>query len=100
MSDAPTPADNLVLRRLESMRRELSAFPEESVRDRQLLVRMYEEMTREFGRTRTDLGDLRKDVQELRSDMLLLENKLLNRHNEVLSLIERLDALEEQRAQS
>lgn len=78
---------------LQSLRREMAAVLENQQRDRQLLTRLYDETTREFGRLRVDVADLRRDVQEMKSDMLLLDNKLLSRHSEILQTIRRHDAL-------
>lgn len=84
MAEATDEADNLTLRHLRSLRRDMAAVLENQARDRQLITRLAARMDQ-------SVGEIRRDIADLRGDVVLLENGLLNRHNELLSVMRRLD---------
>jgi hypothetical protein len=83
----PDEADNLTLRYLRTMRRDITVVLENQARDRTLITRLAARMDQ-------SVGEIRRDISDLRSDVVLLENGLLNRHNEILSIIRRIDDLD------
>lgn len=83
-------SDNLMLRHLRGMRREMAVMLERQVRDRELLLRISDDV----GRVRQDVSEIRRDIQELRSEMISLENKVLSGQNEVLRVMRRLDTMD------
>ncbi|MBV9075877.1 MAG: hypothetical protein JO048_00150 [Methylobacteriaceae bacterium] len=83
----PTPANNLILRQLQGLRREMEAVLERQDRTQQLVVRLDQHMEARF-------AELRAAMAEMRSDAVLQENRLLTRHNEILGILRRLDDAE------
>jgi hypothetical protein len=94
---APGGPDSIVLRHMQSMRRDFAAVLENQRRDRELLVRLFDHIERGFARVDTALADIRHEVGDLKSDVLLLENNLLTRHNELLGVVLRLDEMDVER---
>ena len=71
--------ENLILRQLDLVRRELAAMREAS-----------ELFAKRTGRLLEESGKMRNDIAEMRNDIHTLENQNLNRHNEILGILERL----------
>ena len=71
-AEAPAPDNNIVLRQLEGMRREMRVMLERQDRTQELVQRSI------------------VAIGELRSDTILIENNLLSRHNEILDILRRL----------
>ena len=76
--------DNLTLRYLKTLRRDLTVVLENQGRDRQLITRLAARMDQ-------SVGEIRRDMADLRGDIVLLENGLINRHSEILGIMRRLD---------
>lgn len=95
----PEP-ENLVLRHLQGLRREMAALLEERARDRDLIIRLsahmddgFDAVRQSFDGVRKNFDELRRDLREVKSDITLLENRLISRHSEVLTILRRLDAI-------
>ena len=84
---AQSPANNVVLRQLQGLRREMVAMLEREDRTQRLVVRLDRHMEARF-------AEMRASSTEIRSDAVLQENTLLNRHNEILDVLRRLEAIE------
>lgn len=87
----PEPGNNLVLRHLQGLRREMQAVLERQDRTQHLVVRLDSHMEARFAQVEARLAEVRSTLSEVTSDLVLMENQLLNRHNEVLGILRRLD---------
>jgi hypothetical protein len=74
-----------VARQLQGERRELQAVLDNQARDRTMLVRFHDEVTRMRG----GLDGVTRDVRDLKADLLLIDNRLLSRHNGILGVLRR-----------
>jgi hypothetical protein len=82
--ESPTPDNNLVLRQVHSLRREMHEMMERQARAIDLVSRLGERMERGF-------DDVRRELREVKPDLVLMENRVLTAQSDVLQLIRRLD---------
>lgn len=82
--ESPSPDNNLVLRQVHSLRREMQEVMERQARAIDLVNRLGERMERGF-------DDMRRDLREVRSDLVLMENRVLTAQSDVLRLVQRVD---------
>ena len=82
--ESPTPDNNLVLRQVQSLRREMHAMMEPQARAIDLVSRLGERMERGF-------DDVRRDVREVKSDLILMENRVLTAQSDILRIVRRAD---------
>lgn len=88
--EPPNPDNNLVLRQVQSMRREMHEILERQARAIDLVARLGERMERGF-------DDVRRELREVKSDLVLMENRVLTAQSDILKVVLRLDDSEEPR---
>jgi hypothetical protein len=89
--DVLTPDNNLVLRNLQGMRRDMHEMIERQARAIELMNRLalrVGELSNRVGELSTRMDKGFNDVQ---SDMLLLENKVLSAQSDIMRVVRRLD---------
>ena len=82
--EPPNPDNNLVLRQVQSMRREMHEMLERQARAIDLVARLGERMERGF-------DDVRRELREVNSDLVLMENRVLTAQSDILKVVLRLD---------
>ena len=82
--EPPTPENNVVLRQVQSLRREMHEILERQARAIDLVSRLGERMERGF-------DDVRRDLREVKSDLVLMENRVLTAQSDILRVVQRLD---------
>ncbi|MEL6063705.1 MULTISPECIES: hypothetical protein [unclassified Methylobacterium] len=90
-SDAPTPENNLILRQMNGMRRDMVAVSETNARVVELLGRMnmrLDEMSERFDGA---FSRIDRRIQDLHGDVILMENRVLDAITEVRNLRIRID---------
>lgn len=88
--EPPNPDNNLVLRQVQSMRREMHGILERQARAIDLVAPLGERMERGF-------DDVRRELREVKSDLVLMENRVLTAQSDILKVVLRLDDPEEPR---
>lgn len=88
--ELPAPDNNLVLRQVQSMRREMHEMLERQARAIDLVARLSERMERGF-------DDVRRELREVKSDLVLMENRVLTAQSDILKVVLRLDEGQEPR---
>ena len=85
MSDEPpTPDNNLVLRQVQGMRREMREMLERQARVIDLVDRLGERMERGF-------DDVRRELREVKSDLVPMENRVPTAQSDIPKVVLRLD---------
>lgn len=82
--EPPNPDNNIVLRQVQGMRREMHEMLERQARAIDLVARLGERMERGF-------DDLRRDLREMKSDLVLMENRVLTAQSDILNVVRRMD---------
>ncbi|WP_375454700.1 hypothetical protein [uncultured Methylobacterium sp.] len=88
--ELPTPDNNLVLRQVQGMRREMHEMLERQARAIDLVARLGERMERGF-------DDVRRELREVKSDLVLMENRVLTAQSDILKVVLHLDEGQESR---
>lgn len=91
MADAPTPDDNLVLRQLAGMRRDMAEMMERQARSIELQNRLVLRVDEAAGHFREQMAYLQRDMHLVRSDLVDMENRVLTAITEVRNIAARLD---------
>ncbi|MGX7706142.1 hypothetical protein [Methylobacterium sp. Gmos1] len=96
----PSPNNNILLRQMQGIRRDIQETHERESRLIELVGRLAMRMDEGFNRVRDDIGtvredidSLRRDIDALRGDNVLMENRVLTAISEVRRLSERIDTL-------
>lgn len=91
MSPEPTPENNLILRQMVGMRRDMAETRETNARVIELLGRAnvrLDEMTARFD---DGLGRLDRRLREMQGDLVLMENRVITAIAEVRTIAARMD---------
>ncbi|MGU3283380.1 hypothetical protein [Methylobacterium mesophilicum] len=91
---APAPSNNLLLRQMDGLRRDMRELMEREARTIELMNRIAVRMDEGFTRIRDDMAYIRRDVGEMRGDLLTMENRVLNAITEVRFMAARVDEAE------
>ncbi|MGU3540894.1 hypothetical protein [Methylobacterium sp. A54F] len=91
MSDAPSPDNNLILRSMQGMRRDMIELADRETRVIDLLNRVNMRLDEASARVDQHFARVERQLSDLRSDVLLLENKTLSAITEVRNLVAQLD---------
>lgn len=91
MADSPSPDNNLVLRQLAGMRRDMAEMMERQARSIELQNRLVLRVDEGLTQIREEFAYLRRDVHLARSDLVEMENRVLTAITEVRNIAARLD---------
>lgn len=80
--EPPSPDENVVLRQVQGMRREIREVLDRQARVIDLMNRLGERMERGF-------DDVRRERREVRSDLVLMENRVLTAQSDILRVVVR-----------
>ena len=82
--ESPTPDNNLVLRQVQSLRREMHEMMERQARAIDLVNRLGDRVERGF-------DDVRRELRDVKSDLVLMENRVLTAQSDLLHVVRRMD---------
>lgn len=91
MADSPTPDNNLVLRQLTGMRRDMAELMEREARSIELMNRLALRIDAGFAQTRESHARLDARITDMQGDLVLMENRILTAIAEVRALARRID---------
>jgi hypothetical protein len=91
VESSPSPNNNILLRQMQGIRRDIQETHERESRLIELVGRLAIRMDEGFNRVRDDIDSLRRDIDGLRGDNVLMENRVLTAISEVRRLSERVD---------
>lgn len=91
MVDSPTPDNNLILRQMAGMRRDMAEIMEREARGIELMNRLALKIDAGFAQMRESHARLDVRMTELQGDLVLMENRILTAITEVRALAARID---------